>query len=331
MSQFSLSTIAQGHYYNTYSEINSMLSSKHFNLKKAIFFIENAFFENNLSEEAFDNYVKTYSSICRGMMESGNIVYPDFDVKKAIAQCAVFIFMTDTIPIDTGEGFYYHTPFEYNFDDYTGKQDWSNIFVSTLMETKKGNCHSLPLLYKLIMNELGEDAYLALSPNHMYIKVNNKRVGWYNIELTCGDFPTDAWIMASGYIHLDAITNGIYMKALTDKESVALCLIDLAQGYERKFGISDGEFIIKCCNTALEHFPMCINALLLKAETLTALYKKNNDSDLFAQMTKLYTTIHELGYRKMPEDMYQNWLNSMGTMTTNHRMKSLIYNTDELQ
>jgi hypothetical protein len=37
--------------------------------------------------------------------------------------------------------------------------------------------------------ELGQDAYLLLAPNHIYIKTQNKRVGWYNIELTCSDFP----------------------------------------------------------------------------------------------------------------------------------------------
>ena len=43
------------------------------------------------------------------------------------------------------------------------------------------NCHSLPYLYKIIMDELGYEWHLALAPNHMYIKTNNKKVGWYNI------------------------------------------------------------------------------------------------------------------------------------------------------
>ncbi len=319
-------------YLTAYDTIDSLLQNvEKVEYKEAVFIIENAYFDNQLDKSIFDSQIRFYTSVCKGIMESGNILYPETDKERASAQCATFLFMVDSIPISTPEGIINLTPFEYNFDDFAGKLDWANMFVTTLIATNKGNCHSLPILYKLIMNELGEEAYLALSPNHMYIKVNNKRVGWYNIELTCGDFPTDAWIMASGYIHLDAIKNGIYMKALTDKESVALCLIDLALGYERKFGIGDGQFIIKCCETALEHFPKCINAMLLKAETLTALYKKNNDDALFAQMTELYTNIHELGYRKMPENMYRNWLNSMGTMTANHRIKSLLYNTDELQ
>ncbi len=298
--------------------------------KSSVFVTENAYFDNQLDKKIFDDYIWLYASICRGIMQSGNILYPESDTQKATAQCAVILFMIDSIPVNMSEGIIYHQPFAYNFDDFAGKNDWSNMFVSTLMETKKGNCHSLPILYKLIMNELGEDAYLALAPNHMYIKVNNKRVGWYNIELTNGDFPTDAWLTASGYIHLDAIKNGIYMKALTEQESVALCLIDLAQGYERKYGRGDGEFIIRCCDTALKYFPNYINAMLLKAETLTSLYKENKDENLFLQMTDLYISIHESGYRKMPESMYRNWLNSMGTMTTNHRIKSLLFNGDEL-
>ncbi len=53
------------------------------------------------------------------------------------------------------------------------KKLWSNMFVSTLIATGKGNCHSMPLLYKLIMDELGEKCWLALAPNHMYIKSKN--------------------------------------------------------------------------------------------------------------------------------------------------------------
>ncbi|MBN2262658.1 MAG: hypothetical protein JW735_07090, partial [Prolixibacteraceae bacterium] len=221
------------------------------------------------------------------------------------------------------------TPFQYNFDDFAGKKEWSNMFVSTLMKTKIGNCHSLPFLYKLIMDELGQAAYLSLAPNHIYIKAHNKRAGWHNIELTCGDFPTDAWLMASGYIHIDALRNGIYMDTLSQEQSVALCLVDLAQGYQAKFGVCDGSFILKCCETALAHFPKCINAMLLKAETLTALYKQTDteqSKNLETEIIEVCTKIHQLGYRKMPQDMYINWLKSSATEPTNYRMNSLIMN-----
>lgn len=198
------------------------------------------------------------------------------------------------------------------------------MFVSKLMHTNKGNCHSLPYLYKIIMDKLGYKSHLALAPNHIYIKANNKKVGWYNIELTCGDFPTDAWYAASGYIHTDAIRNGIYMRALSNREAVAMTLVDLAQSYQAKFGIEDGSFIIQCCDTALEHFPKYINAMLLKAEILTQLYRESNDKGLFSQMTELYTSIHKLGYRKMPQQMYANWLNSLNVEDHNQGIKAIL-------
>lgn len=293
--------------------------------KKAVYYTENAYFEDMLDEATIDEVLAFYVSLCKGIMSSGYIEYTEKDIDIAMAQCAVFMFMTDSIPIYTTDNTAIGSiPFSYNHDDFAGQKDWSNMFVSTLMETNKGNCHSMPYLYKMIMDKLGYKSHLALAPNHIYIKVQNKRVGWYNIELTCADFPTDAWLMASGYIHLDAIRNGIYMKALNEKESVALTLVDLAQGYQAKFGMQDGSFMLQCCNTALEHFPAYINALLLKAEVLTELYRQSPTEERMVAMNELYTTIHGLGYRKMPNDMYRKWLGSLNEATSDKRMKAVV-------
>jgi len=203
-------------YENTYNSVDSMLTgTKPLKFQQAVYLTENAYLDNQLDKTAFDAAVRFNTSICKGIIVSGNIEYPEKDKEKATAQCAVFVFMTDSIPVSTNNGVVTHIPFAYNFDDFAGQKEWSDMFVSTLMQTKKGNCHSLPYLYKMIMDELGQPVYLSLAPNHIYIKAQNKRVGWYNIELTCGDFPTDAWLMASGYIDTDAFRNGIYMDTLS--------------------------------------------------------------------------------------------------------------------
>lgn len=326
----------QEHYLEAFSDINSMLlNNDSLDFKKAIYLTENAYFDNSLNKEAFDDVIRVYSSLCKGIIESGDIVYSGADKDKANTQCAVFLFMTDSIPISVGNDMVYSVPFTYNYEDFAGQKEWSSTFVSTLMQTNKGNCHSLPFLYKMIMDELEQECNLALAPNHIYIKAQNKAVGWYNIELTCSDFPTDAWLMASGYIHIDAIRNGLYMNPLNDKQSVALCLVDLAQGYQAKFGLQDGSFILQCCDTALEHFPDYVNALLLKAETITELYKQSEkDSEenkqLLAQMNELFSHIHTLGYRKMPKEMYSNWLNSLNKQETNQKMRTIVTRKNEL-
>lgn len=329
---FSIKINSQVHslYADAFFEIERMLEEdKNLDFKDAVFITENAYHEKKLNPEAYNNIIRFYASLSKGIAISDNIQYTEKDKDIAKTQCATFVFMTDSIPISINNEIVISTPFSYNHDDFAGQKKWSNMFVSSLIATNRGNCHSLPYLYKIIMDELGYECHLALAPNHIYIKANNKKVGWYNIELTCGDFPTDAWYAASGYIHTDAIRNGIYMRALSDKEAVAMTLIDLAQGYQAKFGIEDGNFIIKCCETALTHFPNYINAMLLKAEILTELYQQSEEESLqkqalFSQMTELYTNIHKLGYRKMPYQMYANWLNSLNTEDRNKDVKAIL-------
>ena len=301
-------------YYNiAYSKIETMLKENNNSFKDAVFTVENAYFDNNLDVEAIYKKIARYADFCVGIKESGNIIYDGKgkDQDKALMQYSVFAFFTEKIPIFNEDKIDTVYPFKYNYEDFAGKNDWSNMFVTKLMQTKQGNCHSLPYLYKIIMDELGEKSYLSLCPNHLYIKVQNEKMGWHNIELTNSNFPTDAYLMSSGYIHIDAIRNGIYMKALTRQESIALCLIDLAQGYIAKFGVGNGEFVLKCCETALKYFPDCITAMLLELRILAEKYQNlevKNDEQ-FAELTELTEKIHKLGYRKMPNRMYQNWLN----------------------
>ena len=317
---------SQAAYFKEQLTLANMLSGKDsLNLQKAVYAFENAYYNDNLNEEVFNRQIEWYANFCRGIMQSGDIRYEgQGDEQAAKAQCAVFVFMTDSIPMQIGDTVVAHLPFEYNFDDYAGRQNWSSMFVSYMMETRKGNCHSMPLLYKLIMDKLGEKCWLSLAPNHMYIKAWNKRAGWYNIELTCADFPTDAWLTASGYIHLDAIRNGIYMDTLSVQQSVALCLTDLAQGYMHKYGTEDGHFIVQCCDTALKYYPDYINALLLKAQIIAEQYKRSPSVTSQKHMNELYAKIHRLGYRKMPTDMYLNWLYSLNEYSNEYRIKKII-------
>ncbi|WP_291584737.1 hypothetical protein [Bacteroides sp.] len=301
-------------YYTSYNKIDSMLTGKkELNLKEAIFTTENAYFDGKLSRYKFKNSLQQFTSFIKLLSTNKLISYNHTDFHSVNTHAAIFRMMTDTIPVHVSDTtLLYHLPFQYNFDDYAGKKEWSNMFISTLVVTRKGNCHSLPLFYKLLTEELGEKSWLALAPNHAYIKLHNQADGWYNVELTSGQFPTDVWIKASGYIHTDAIRNGIYMDTLSLKATVAICMTDLAEGYKHKFTSTyEPEFILQCCNRALEAFPDYINALLLKTETLFEMFTKINNEDYYRKAENLYSHIHQLGYRKMPEKMYLEWLQSI--------------------
>jgi hypothetical protein len=256
---------------------------------------------------------------------SNVITYNNKDKDNIVKHASLFKLMNDTtlIVIDS-TSMIVHYPYIYDFDDPFGQEDWTNMFVSKLLETGKGNCHSLPYLYKILAEELNIPCYLAFAPNHIYIKSFAESTGWYNTELTSGTFPIDAWIMASGYITIDAIRNGLYMDTLNTKQAVANCLVDLAHGYQQKFGRESPDFVIKCCNTALEYHPVNVNAMLTKAEAqkhyIDLHMKKQNVkkaedlftdttiAEMYSDMEQTYVQLHQLGYRRMPEWMYLEWI-----------------------
>ena len=309
-----LSFAQVAYYYPAYRELSNMLEgNRQLDFKRAVFITENAFFDNLLSYDDFCKVIATSAFICENLTAS-DIIYHEKDREKTKVYASVFKYMTDTTFVNLNDQtILINLPFRYNFDDFAGIKDWSNMFVTTLLETRQGNCHSLPILYKLIVEEMGERAWLSFAPNHLYIKLRNEQSGWYNTELTSGYFPTDAWLIASGYIHLDAVRNGIYMDTLSQKQSVAMCLIDLAEGYQKKFGDVNTEFILACCEMALKHYPNYVNALILQAETLMKTYRSQPDknTELLERLNNMYSHIHRLGYRKMPDQMYLEWLMSL--------------------
>lgn len=314
-------------YDEAFTTLSEMLEEKRaLNFKKAVFAVENAYLDGTLDTIFLNKQISFLKQLSEKIRENSNLEYQENDKATVEKYASLFAVMKDSTKIINQNGKeLIHLPFNYDFEDVFGHEDWSKMFVSKLLETHIGNCHSIPYLYKIVAEEIGVTANLSLAPNHVYIKHRSVKDGWYNTELTSGIFPIDAWIMASGYVHLDAVKNGVYMKALTEKESIALCLVDLAHGYQRQ-EFYDLDFIIKCADKALEYYPNYVNAMILKTEAKgkkikDILYGYNTDfrdvrkfpktHSLFKEIENELTKIHELGYRQMPEEMYLDWLISL--------------------
>ena len=323
--------LAEKRYEKTYDQLEAMLKGrKPTDFKQAVLATEKAYFGEAMNEKAVEEEIAFLADLVHLMSMQIQLKYEEQDSAHMKRHAALFRLMTDTLHIESGnQERYEHMPYTYDFSDIWGTQEWSNMFVSKLLQTHKGNCHSLPFLYKIIAEEMGEKAWIAAAPNHFYIKYKSKKYGWYNTELTSAQFPIDAWLMASGYIHLSAIQNSMYMDTLSEKELIAVCMIDLAQGYEKKFGIRDGSFILMCCDEALKHYPQYAGGLLFQVETKRKLFFRMMDQagasypseifhlkeakTLFDEMETMYAHIHKLGYRRMPESMYLDWLTSLKT------------------
>ncbi len=331
------------YYEQAYQELSFMLNDEtDASFKKAVFITENAWFENTLDYEAFQQQIDHLKLLAENVAFGEGLPYTGKDRDQVLKYWSAFSVLKDTVRFKiekNGTAHYFETePFTYDFEDFFGEKDWRQMFVTKLLATHKGNCHSLPYLYKILVEEMGGEANLAMSPNHIYIKQWTEETGWFNTELTSGQFPIDAWIMASGYIKLEAIQNRLFMEALDQKQSIAVALVDLAQGYQKKFGeLEDFDFSLQMLNTALEYYPHYAHAKILKAETLKAKFTKMMESYtlqkpselreipegelLFDQMQLEYKSLTELGYRKMPREMYLNWLMDIEENQTNTQVE----------
>ncbi len=230
-----------------------------------------------------------------------------------------------------------HYPVHYDFDDPFGDQDWTKMFVTKLIATNYGQCHSMPLLYLIIANEIGAKAYLATSPSHTYIKYRNNRE-WKNVELTNGHMSTDAFVMGSGYIKSLALKNHLYMDTLSEKQTIADIMEDLSKGYYIKYGF-DG-FVLKCLNSALQYYPSSWYGLGQKSDYYTVRFqyivKQANEKgyttphqvlsipearNAYNQMHAMYDQIDNIGYEQMPPAAYEDWIKSMDVQKRNQQVE----------
>jgi hypothetical protein len=313
-------------YFRKASEkLNRMLSGQEpMNLKQAIFAIENAYFGGKLDYQQFDKEIQNLITIAKLKAAQDGYNWKNPQTRNIM----LFRAMADTLKVKSPsqEGFITSYPMQYDFDDYMGKQDWSKMFVSKLLSSKSGQCHSLPLLYLILCEETSTPANLAFSPSHTYAKFKDQSGNWHNLELTNGRIVSDAFILGSGYITAEALKNHIYMEPLTKKQTVAQCLSDLAKGYSKKYGYDN--FVSRSADTTLKYDPTNIFARQVKSDYQTLRFDyvvtqvgRPRPDILKAQYPKVYQLLEERnqtyqfiyasGYQEMPEQAYQAWLNSV--------------------
>lgn len=311
------------YYKEAYNKLTK-LDETNFSIEKATFIIENAYFEDQQEYEEFNTIVNQTGDFLREKMDELG-----YDKESNLAKnFMLFQFFSDTLEIKSKD--LKHLPFKYDFEDYMGIKDWSKMFVSKLLETGKGQCNSLPRLYLILAEEIGAEAFLSLSPNHSYIKFQDKDNNWFNVELTNGMFTTDSSILQSGFIKSEALQNGIYMQTMNRKELFSQLLVDLAQGYARKFGYDP--FVKKVVDRALNLYPNNINAHMLSSNYLTMEFEyvakqiginpHNKEElqnirffpeavNLLSQINDQYDKIDNLGFEFMSPEAYQKWLGSL--------------------
>lgn len=309
-------------FYSAFDEIKSMLSGqKELNLGRAVFLIENAWHNNKYDYNEYAKGIKAGVDFCNWKIEEEKLDKNDNLVKNMM----LFRLISDTLEIidrTTGKP-QTHYPIKYNHDDYESKISYDSHFVTTLMQTGLGQCHSMPLYYLVLAEEMGAEAYWSFSPRHSFIKIQDDRGNWHNLELTCKAILSDTHYMNSGYIKAEALQNKIYLEPMDKTNVVAEMLLELARGYYQKYGYDD--FYLKCIDTAQQYLDNDLNAKILKSAyqtkltlTLAHLLQAPKPEIMlktypeaykhYELMLTQYKEIDDMGYEELPIGIYAMWL-----------------------
>ncbi len=214
------------HFYNAYSEIDQMLSGEiPMNLSRAIFIVENAYYEGQLDYNDFRNAITGHVELCRLKIQEENLD-PNDDLTKNLM---LFRYITDTLEIKVKglEKPLQTLPVRYDYEDFKSEKNYDSHFVTKLMRTHEGQCNSMPLFYLILAEEMGAEAYWAFSPRHSFVRIKDNEDSWYNLELTNGYIMSDTHYMNNSYIKAEALQNRIYMEAMDTEQIISEMLINL--------------------------------------------------------------------------------------------------------
>ncbi len=350
---------AKDQYEQAFTELKHMLEEKVTpDFERAVFISENPYHQGKFAYADFQYNIIQYTNFIKRIIKANdNSDTMNFDVgvnefgrfslrdlrylpeqkkelyRKALSNWAVFKFITDTVIInyvsDSAISVAYHVPYAYAATDPFGMKDWTNSQVLGLITSKqqKGNCFALTALYKILSDRLQADAKICTAPQHIYIQHQNPQGQYYNVELATAGHPADGIIQTLTHTPSDAIRSGIALRDYTTKQSIGLCLVNLAKSYEHQFNTKGDEFMLRCAALALRYDSLNLNALLLKAQILDArvthyanthhinsMHQLSRDSAIAPEVVALekhLARLAALGYRQMPVDMQQLIVNPL--------------------
>lgn len=156
-----------------------------------------------------------------------------------------------------------YRPFSYDFNDPKGTK-LQNKLLGHYMDSRKGNCVSMPILFIILAQKLGLNATASNAPSHIFVKLTDESGNTINIEATSGGtVARDSWLRQQFPTITDlSIRNGIYLRKLTRKETVAAMAEVLLEFYHhhQQFGQ-----LVATADLILSHHPKAIGAVVQKA------------------------------------------------------------------
>jgi tetratricopeptide (TPR) repeat protein len=160
-------------------------------------------------------------------------------------------------------------PFTYDLDDPMG-DNLENQLISSYLETRKGNCVSMPTLFLALIERVDPnlDIVGVRAPSHLFCRFHDRQTGeTWNVETTCSANPADdSLYIARLDIPKVSIERGAYLRDLGKKEYVAELLHSLISKYRRA---GDYQEALKYAELLLRLNPNSISGLVHKGAILS--------------------------------------------------------------
>lgn len=309
-------------YRNAYAELSKM-NPTNFSITKAVYIVENAWQENKFTFKEFERRMDVEEKIIKQQLKSeklsgDNNMALNYAIQKRFKQGGSYYDVNKKQTVIA-------RPFKYDFIDYMGATDYRQMFVTKMLITGKGQCHSMPLMYLMIAEKVGAQAWLSLAPEHSFIQFMDPKGHLINFETTNGALVSTSWLQQSGYINAAALKNRVYLDTLSKKELYAQCLGDLLQGYLQKFNYD--EFAEMLRQQILQLNPKSMTAVMIEAKVKTIIARQEIEAagrppeqelhsfprayQAYLSMQAAYEKVDGMGFQEMPPAAYQRWLKSV--------------------
>ena len=316
-------SIASAQRFQSYLQEFLQMRPDSFSIIKAVYLTEAAYDERMPPYKEFENAVKKIAGFVKQIVkQQGQSLLNSAAVNNAIQK----LYAQDNIihNAKTGKDLLLKK-LRYDFDDFDGRKDWTKMFISKLLLTGSGQCHSLPLLYLCVAEALHCKAWLSLAPNHSFIQFIDGKGRLANFETTNGHLVSLGWLMQSDAISSMAYKIGTYLDTLSRTELFAQCLADFQMNYIMKYGYD--EYTHYLSQKILEYDSTNINALMTEANMAYYQFRyvcaqygspPREQISQYPELQALYDAamaaqqkVNDRGYQEMPEKQYMAWLKSI--------------------
>lgn len=227
---------------------------------KAVALVENVYYQQKDFGLVFNEKIARIIQLLQRYVKEKELDWKNYDVR----QKTLLLFFMQSLVFSDGS---VHQAPQYNHEDPMGNKDLSNTFVYKILDENKGQCYSLPLLYKVLADEIKVKASICLAPNHTYVQIKDGKGVNYNFETTGKGFPSDSWIVHELNISQTAIEKGIYMQPLRNKQTLVNLLVVLVEHHIQELGYTD--FAKKQIDYCIEQDSTSLRAWSYKANYQT--------------------------------------------------------------